>query len=145
MLTGAIIVGAVALPKARWRTNVTMKTTRLPPRSPLAGARRLLGCKPSAAHQKHAGTAEDPFVIGMSQCNLGEPWRVQMNEDVKRAAAKHPNIKVVFKDAQNESLTQRAQVEELVDQGIDLLIISPKEAAPLTKPGRRASTRRASR
>lgn len=93
----------------------------------------LAGCKPSAA-KKHAGTPEDPFVIGMSQCNRGEPWRVQMDEDVKAAAAKHPNVKVVFKDAQNESLTQRAQVEELVAQGIDLLIISPKESAPLTRP-----------
>ncbi len=26
----------------------------------------------------HAGTPEDPFVIGMSQSNLGEPWRVQL-------------------------------------------------------------------
>jgi ribose transport system substrate-binding protein len=90
-------------------------------------------CTPGAK-KKHAGTAEDPFVIGMSQCNLGEPWRVQMNEDIKQTAAKHPNLKVIFKDAQNESLTQRAQVEELIGQGIDLLIISPKEAAPLTRP-----------
>jgi ribose transport system substrate-binding protein len=93
----------------------------------------VVGCKPASA-KKHAGTPEDPFVIGMSQCNRGEPWRVQMDEDVRQAAAKHPNVKVVFKDAQNESLTQRAQVEELVAQGIDLLIISPKEAAPLTRP-----------
>jgi ribose transport system substrate-binding protein len=80
------------------------------------------------------GTAESPWVIGMSQCNLGEPWRVQMNKDVEVAAAKHDNLKVVFKDAQNDSLKQRAHVEELVAQGIDLLIISPKETAPLTKP-----------
>jgi ribose transport system substrate-binding protein len=93
----------------------------------------LAACKPSGA-KKHAGTPEDPFVIGMSQCNRGEPWRVQMDEDIKRAAARHPNVKVVFKDAQNESLTQRAQVEELVAQRIDLLIISPKESAPLTRP-----------
>jgi ribose transport system substrate-binding protein len=84
--------------------------------------------------KKHAGTPQDPFVVGMSQCNLGEPWRVQMNEDIRAAAAKHPEIKLIFKDAQNESLTQRAQVEELVEAGIDLLMISPKEAAPLTKP-----------
>ena len=100
----------------------------------------ILGCKKGdggasgSGSGKHAGTAQDPFVIGMSQCNLGEPWRVQMNEDVKNAAAKNPNLKMVFKDAQNDSLTQRAQVEELVNQGIDLLIISPKESAPLTKP-----------
>ena len=74
------------------------------------------------------------FVIGMSQCNLGEPWRVQMNADVKREADKHPEIKMVFKDAQNDVLTQRAQVEEYVSAKIDLLIISPKEAQPLAEP-----------
>jgi ribose transport system substrate-binding protein len=60
------------------------------------------------------------WTIGMSQCNLGEPWRVQ--------------IKLVFKDAQNDSLTQRAQIEEFINAGVDLLIVSPKEAAPLTPP-----------
>src|SRR5262249_5582535 len=46
----------------------------------------------------------------------------------------HPNVTLVFKDAQNDSLRQRAQVEELAAQHIDVLVISPKEAAPLTKP-----------
>ena len=71
-------------------------------------------------------------VIGMSQCNLGEPWRVQMNEDIKNAAAKHPGLKVVFKDAQNDSLKQVAQIEEFISAGADAIIVSPKEAAPLT-------------
>lgn len=84
--------------------------------------------------KKHAGTPDDPFVIGVSQCNLGEPWRVQMNNDIRHAASPFPNMRVVFKDAQNDSLTQRAHVEELVAQGVDVLIISPKEAAPLTQP-----------
>jgi len=92
-----------------------------------------LGCV-SDSGRGHAGTPEDPWVIGMSQCNLGEPWRVQMDADVRSAAAEHPNIQVIFKDAQNNSLTQRAQVEEFVQQGVDLIIISPKEAAPLTRP-----------
>ncbi len=90
--------------------------------------------KESATGAEKHGTTAHPFLIGMSQCNLGEPWRVQMNEDIKRAAEKQPTLKMVFKDAQNDSLRQRAQVEELVAQGIDLLIISPKEAAPLTEP-----------
>jgi ribose transport system substrate-binding protein len=99
----------------------------------LAMSAAVASCKPSGP-KRHAGTPQDPFVIGMSQCNLGEPWRVQMNEDIKQAAAAHPELRVVWKDAQNNSLTQRAQVEELLDQGIDLLIISPKESAPLTAP-----------
>lgn len=78
--------------------------------------------------------AQRQFTIGMSQCNLGEPWRVQMNADVKKAADQHPNLKVIFKDAQNDTLRQRAHVEEFISAGVDLIIISPKEAAPLTQP-----------
>jgi ribose transport system substrate-binding protein len=74
------------------------------------------------------------FTIGMSQANLGEPWRVQMNADVKAEADKHPNITMVFKDAARDSLKQRAHVEEFVSQGVNLLIISPNEAQPLTEP-----------
>ena len=91
------------------------------------------GCsKIEPEHQTKAAKAA--FVIGMSQCNLGEPWRVQMNADVKVAAEKHPELKVLFKDAQNDTLKQRAHVEEFVSAGVDLLIISPKEAQPLTEP-----------
>ena len=74
-----------------------------------------VGCS-SDSRTGHAGTIEDPWVIGMSQCNLGEPWRVQMDADVRAAASEHANLRVIFKDAQNESLTQRAQVEEFVEQ-----------------------------
>ena len=74
------------------------------------------------------------IVIGMSQCNLGEPWRVQMNADIKAAAAKHPEIEMVWRDAQNKTTVQQDQVKELVNLGVDLIIISPKEARPLTKP-----------
>jgi ribose transport system substrate-binding protein len=81
-----------------------------------------------------SAVAQDKFTIGMSQCNLGEPWRVQMNADVKAAADQHDNLGVVYKDAQNDTLKQRAHVEEFVSAGVDLLIISPKEAQPLTEP-----------
>jgi ribose transport system substrate-binding protein len=74
------------------------------------------------------------WIVGVSQCNLGEPWRVQMNADLRRAAEAHPEIELVFKDAQNDTLRQRAQIEEFVNAEVDLLIVSPKEAAPLTPP-----------
>ena len=41
----------------------------------------ITACK-SKSVSKHAGTDADPFVIGMSQCNLGEPWRVQMKKSI---------------------------------------------------------------
>lgn len=82
-----------------------------------------------------AGAYAKTYVIGMSQSNLAEPYRAQMNADVKKAAEK-AGYKVIFKDAQNDSLKQKSQVVEFMNAGIDLLIISPNEAAPLTKPVR---------
>jgi len=84
------------------------------------------GCSKKRANTK--------YVIGMSQCNLGEPWRVQMNADIKAAADKHPELKVLFTDASNNTSTQQAQVREFITQAVDLIIISPKESRPLTKP-----------
>ena len=71
-------------------------------------------------------------IIGMSQCNLGEPWRVQMNKDIKKAAEKYTDFKIVFKDAQNSSLRQVCQIEEFIIAGVDAIIVSPRETAPLT-------------
>ncbi|MFC1613834.1 substrate-binding domain-containing protein [Gemmatimonadota bacterium] len=85
----------------------------------------------STAGKKESGPK---WTIGMSQCNLGEPWRVQMNADIRKAAEERPEVGVVFKDAQNDNLRQRSHVEEFVRTGVDLIIISPKEAAPLTPP-----------
>ncbi len=79
-------------------------------------------------------SAGGKWLVGMSQCNLGEPWRVQMNADIRAAAQAHPEIEVVFKDAQNDTLRQSAQIGEFVNSGVDVLIVSPKEAAPLTPP-----------
>ncbi len=86
------------------------------------------------AGQAASTGAAETVRIGMSQCNLGEPWRVQMNADIKAAAAEHPEIEMICKDAQNDTLKQRAHVEELVSAGVDLILVSPKEAAPLTEP-----------
>jgi ribose transport system substrate-binding protein len=74
------------------------------------------------------------FTIGLSQCNLGEPYRAQMNKDIEEAAKGHPEIKLIEKDAQNDSLTQRSHLEEFVQDKVDLIMISPKEAQPLTEP-----------
>ncbi len=97
-----------------------------------------IGCNRPVSTETVGGgtnrTAKTAYTIGMSQCNLGEPWRVQMNLQLKAAAERHPNLKVIFKDAQNDTLQQRAHVEEFVSARVSLIIISPKEAQPLTEP-----------
>jgi simple sugar transport system substrate-binding protein/ribose transport system substrate-binding protein len=68
----------------------------------------------------------------MSQANLGEPWRVVMNSEIMEEAAKYKDIKVIFTDAAQDSQKQVKDVEKLLGYGIDLLMISPNEAEPLT-------------
>ncbi|MHC1770871.1 MAG: substrate-binding domain-containing protein [Flexilinea sp.] len=75
---------------------------------------------------------EDKFLIGMSQANKGEPWRQAMNDQIAAAAEAYPELEVVFADAAQNNAKQVADVENFLQQGIDLLIISPNEAAPLT-------------
>jgi ribose transport system substrate-binding protein len=101
-----------------------------------SGARAVPKGDSSAA--RTADSEGGVWTIGMSQCNLGEPWRVQMNADIKATADRYPELKVVFKDAQNDTLRQRAHIEEFVSADVDLLIVSPKEAQPLTEPIARA-------
>ncbi len=79
-----------------------------------------------------ASTGAKTYLIGMSQANKGEPWRQAMNDQIAAAAAAHPELKVVFSDAAQDDAKQVADVENFLQQGIDLLIISPNEAGPLT-------------
>lgn len=77
--------------------------------------------------------AKDTYLIGMSQANLAEPWREAMNNQIAAAAEAYPNFEVVFQDAAQDNADQVSDVENLLTQGIDLLIISPNEAAPLNE------------
>lgn len=88
---------------------------------PLVGSILLSGC----------GGPDTKYTIGMSQCNLGEPYRPQMNADIKAAAEKHPDLAVVFKNADNDSTRQQAHVREFIEDNVDLIIISPKETGAI--------------
>ena len=94
----------------------------------------VVGCNsgPSDPNKDKGGenptttASKETFTIGMSQCNLGEPYRAQMNKDIEAAAAQHPELKLVEKDAENDALKQRSHIEEFVQDKVDLIIISPK-------------------
>ena len=79
------------------------------------------------------------YVIGMSQANLAEPYRQRMNDDIQTAAAKVPQFSLRFADAAQDNSKQVADVENFLTQRIDLLIISPNEAKPLTAVVERAT------
>lgn len=84
-----------------------------------------------------AGEAKKKWRVGFSQCNLGEPWRANMYEDLKREVAKYPDdIELIHKDAQNDTARQQAQLREFINDyeagNLDVIIVSPKESAPFT-------------
>lgn len=73
------------------------------------------------------------YRIGFSQCTGGDEWRKTMLNDMKRELTFHPNYTLLYEDAGNSTARQISQVQSLVEQDIDLLIISPNETDPFTK------------
>jgi len=76
--------------------------------------------------------AQKKYVFGFSQATILEPWRVQFNKDMQKEADKHPEIKLIITDGQDKTEKQVADTESLIQQGVDVLLISPKESAGLT-------------
>jgi ribose transport system substrate-binding protein len=84
------------------------------------------------APAKKCGGPSGKYTIGMSQANLSEPYRQRMDDDIRKAAAAVPQFSVNFTDAAQDDTKQVGQVQNFLTQKIDLLIISPNEATPLT-------------
>ena len=61
-----------------------------------------------------------------------------MNAEIVEAAKAQPELEFVYADAQQDNAKQVADVENFLRQKIDLLIISPNEAKPLTAVVKRA-------
>jgi ribose transport system substrate-binding protein len=85
--------------------------------------------------------ADGKYVIGMSQANVAEPYRQRMDDDIRTAAKSVPQFEIRFADAQQDNSRQVSDVENFLTQQIDLLIISPNEAKPLTAVVRKAYER----
>ena len=75
---------------------------------------------------------EAQYVIAFSQCVGSDLWRRTMLEEMKMELSLHPDARLIYSDANNSSERQVSQVKEMLDKGIDILIISPNEASPLT-------------
>jgi ABC-type sugar transport system substrate-binding protein len=73
------------------------------------------------------------FIIGMSQSNLYEPWRLCMNKEIEEEAKKHDNLKVIYKDAGGDSEKQKKDIEDLINFGADLLIVSINDSKQLAE------------
>lgn len=76
--------------------------------------------------------SDKEFVIGFAQCTEGDAWRKSMQAGMDRELSFHPSVQLIRRDARNNTSRQIAQIRELLKIGVDLLIVSPNEAEPLT-------------
>ena len=78
------------------------------------------------------------YKIGVSQC-VGGRWREKANNEMLAAQHLYDNdVKVVIKNADNNNERQCLQIDSLVDEGVDLLVVSPNDYHALDRSLQRA-------
>src|SRR6201999_673449 len=76
--------------------------------------------------------ANDKYVIGFSQANNAEPYRQHVNDELTAAAKGVPQFTLQIADGAGNVNTQTSQMDNFITQKVDLILISPFEASPLT-------------
>ncbi|WP_046216015.1 ribose ABC transporter substrate-binding protein RbsB [Paenibacillus wulumuqiensis] len=69
--------------------------------------------------------------IGLSISTLNNPFFVSLKDGVMKEAKKL-NIEVIVVDAQNDSAKQSNDVDDLMQQGVDALLINPTDSAAIS-------------
>lgn len=70
---------------------------------------------------------DGPYVIGFSDASVSNFWRVAFRHATLWAAEQHKDqiSRFIVTDAQDNPTKQIADIEDLLNQGVDLLIVSP--------------------
>lgn len=76
--------------------------------------------------------ADEEIVIGFSQCTGNDLWRKTMHDDMLRELSFYDNTRLIIKDAEDDNSRQIQHIQEFINAGVDLLIVSPNEAEPVT-------------
>lgn len=80
-----------------------------------------------------AGCVEESYkyVIGVSQCSDDE-WRRQLNAELMREMAFHPEVKMEIVSADDNNEKQISDIEEFIRRQVDAIIVAPNEADAIT-------------
>lgn len=71
------------------------------------------------------------YIIGVSQCSDDE-WRHKMNNEITREALFYDGVSVEIRTAKDNNEIQKKDIEYFINKGVDLLIVAPNEAIPIT-------------
>jgi len=85
---------------------------------------------PEWAKSKKEMDIED-ITIGLSVSTLNNPFFVALKDGVI-AAAEENGMKTIVVDAQDDSATQVSGIEDLIQQGADILLINPTDSAAIS-------------
>lgn len=75
--------------------------------------------------------SQPSYLIGVSQCS-DDLWRRTMNNEIMLEASIYKNIEVNIKTVKDDTNQQINDIEELIAQGVNLLVVSPNESKALT-------------
>lgn len=81
---------------------------------------------------------ESGITIGFSQYTLGAPY-FKAQVEAAKAKAEELGVKLVAIDAQDDMVKQLGDVEDLLSQGIDVLILNPKDPKGLVPATKKAT------
>ncbi|HEY6901167.1 MAG TPA: substrate-binding domain-containing protein, partial [Puia sp.] len=79
-----------------------------------------------------SSSSEKHYRIGFAQCTGTENWKRATREAMARELSFHPGTQLIYRSANDNSELQVRQIRELLNQNIDILLVSPNEAKPLT-------------
>ena len=83
--------------------------------------------------------ADEQVVIGFSQANGGDVWRINQTNNVEEFCAEYmPDAEIIVTDAQGDEAKQDSDVDDLIARGIDVLLLTPLSAEALTPAAERA-------
>lgn len=74
---------------------------------------------------------EKKYRIGVSQCSQDD-WRMKMNDEINRETMFHDDVIVEIRSADDDSDKQIEDIRYYAENGFDIIIVSPNEAAKLT-------------
>ncbi|HEX6223324.1 MAG TPA: substrate-binding domain-containing protein, partial [Chryseolinea sp.] len=77
-------------------------------------------------------TNSKKYRIGFSQCTGLDAWRRQMLVSMRGELVFHPEMELLYRDAENSSERQIEDIEYFIENKVDLLIVSPNETDPIT-------------
>ena len=86
------------------------------------------------------GKPNKKFVIAVSQCS-DDVWRDKLNEELKTGEYLNDSIMVKLASSNDDNVLQNKQINQFVDEGVDLLIVSPNQLSAISKAVERAYDR----